>query len=431
MERKSIGQFISVLRKASGMTQKELAEKLNVSDKAVSRWERDECAPDISAIPVIAEIFGVTCDEILRGERTGAESQSKKSSEEKTQKQFKRLLSSNTTKYRKRSVISVSLIVAGFICAMIGNFAFLKSYLGFFLGAMFFLFAAVSHSIFTIDAFSSLKDSEFNIEETEKEKRRYFNLAFYIYSAVLLATSMCLPLVYFSPGAEWGLGSDTWFEAAALFGGITVVALIPIYGAVLKWAKKKNICTPSVKEMENAEDLQKLKKKYVRKFIVCAVVTAILFTCFNVVNLNYEYFFGERFDTVEEFITFMQTDMYDPTAPVEVTYFVGTEQIEDDEYATYYDDDGNVITKEEAMTEYIYSEDGKTVIGQYLDINKSVHSIDIKWKDGKPTFYVLTNAAAMSNYEFEQTGFIIFSLLCFVQIVTLTVLYYRKKKELI
>lgn len=69
METRTIGKFIATLRKASGMTQKELAEKLNVSDKSVSRWERDEGAPDLSLIPVIAEVFGVTCDELLRGER--------------------------------------------------------------------------------------------------------------------------------------------------------------------------------------------------------------------------------------------------------------------------------------------------------------------------------------------------------------------------
>ena len=64
MEKKTIGQFIAALRKANGMTQKELAEQLSVSDKSVSRWERDESAPDLSLIPVIAEIFGVTSDEI-------------------------------------------------------------------------------------------------------------------------------------------------------------------------------------------------------------------------------------------------------------------------------------------------------------------------------------------------------------------------------
>lgn len=69
MEKKTIGSFITALRKANGMTQKDLAEKLNVSDKTISRWERDDGTPDLSVIPVIAEIFGVTCDELLRGER--------------------------------------------------------------------------------------------------------------------------------------------------------------------------------------------------------------------------------------------------------------------------------------------------------------------------------------------------------------------------
>ena len=69
MEKKTIGKFISALRKANGMTQKELGEKLFVSDKTVSRWECDECTPELSLIPSIAEIFGITTDELLRGER--------------------------------------------------------------------------------------------------------------------------------------------------------------------------------------------------------------------------------------------------------------------------------------------------------------------------------------------------------------------------
>ena len=49
MERKTIGGFIAALRRANGMTQRELAERLNVSDKTVSRWERDESAPELAA----------------------------------------------------------------------------------------------------------------------------------------------------------------------------------------------------------------------------------------------------------------------------------------------------------------------------------------------------------------------------------------------
>lgn len=69
MTKKTIGSFLAALRRAQGMTQQELADKLNISNKSVSRWERDECAPDLILIPVIADIFGVTSDELLRGER--------------------------------------------------------------------------------------------------------------------------------------------------------------------------------------------------------------------------------------------------------------------------------------------------------------------------------------------------------------------------
>lgn len=57
MEKKTIGGFIAALRKANGMTQKDLAERLNVSDKTVSRWERDDGAPDLAAIPLKARCF--------------------------------------------------------------------------------------------------------------------------------------------------------------------------------------------------------------------------------------------------------------------------------------------------------------------------------------------------------------------------------------
>ena len=50
MQAKTIGSFISALRRASGMTQREFAERLNVSDKSVSRWERENRKPQARAI---------------------------------------------------------------------------------------------------------------------------------------------------------------------------------------------------------------------------------------------------------------------------------------------------------------------------------------------------------------------------------------------
>lgn len=75
MTNKSIGSFLSELRKEKGLTQKEIADYLNVSDKTVSHWECDKYSPDISVIPVLAEFFGVTCDEILKGERKAVETE--------------------------------------------------------------------------------------------------------------------------------------------------------------------------------------------------------------------------------------------------------------------------------------------------------------------------------------------------------------------
>ena len=72
MEKQTIGQFLSALRRSNGYTQQEVAEKLGVSNKTVSCWERDSSYPDISMIPAIAELYGVTCDEILRAKRAPA-----------------------------------------------------------------------------------------------------------------------------------------------------------------------------------------------------------------------------------------------------------------------------------------------------------------------------------------------------------------------
>lgn len=65
MEKLTIGQKISALRKGKSLTQEELAEKLGVSPQAVSKWENDISCPDIMLLPELAEFFEVTTDEIL------------------------------------------------------------------------------------------------------------------------------------------------------------------------------------------------------------------------------------------------------------------------------------------------------------------------------------------------------------------------------
>ena len=65
MNKQTFGNMIATLRKEHGMTQLELAEKVGVTDKAVSKWERDLSYPDVNSIPKLAEIFNVSVDELM------------------------------------------------------------------------------------------------------------------------------------------------------------------------------------------------------------------------------------------------------------------------------------------------------------------------------------------------------------------------------
>lgn len=69
MDNTKTGFLIKKLRKEKGMTQKELADFLHITDRAVSKWERGLCAPDISLLEPLAEILGISIAELIEGKR--------------------------------------------------------------------------------------------------------------------------------------------------------------------------------------------------------------------------------------------------------------------------------------------------------------------------------------------------------------------------
>ncbi len=69
MDQIKIGKFIAFLRKESGMTQEVLGIKLGVTNKTISRWETGTYMPDIETIKLLSELFSVSINEILSGER--------------------------------------------------------------------------------------------------------------------------------------------------------------------------------------------------------------------------------------------------------------------------------------------------------------------------------------------------------------------------
>lgn len=66
MKKQTLGMTIAALRRERGMTQLELAEQMGVTDKAVSKWERDLSCPDINSLPKLALLFGVSVDELMQ-----------------------------------------------------------------------------------------------------------------------------------------------------------------------------------------------------------------------------------------------------------------------------------------------------------------------------------------------------------------------------
>ena len=69
MNQESIGKFIAACRKEKGLTQVQLSEKLNITNRAVSKWETGKSCPDASIMLELCDILGITVNELLSGER--------------------------------------------------------------------------------------------------------------------------------------------------------------------------------------------------------------------------------------------------------------------------------------------------------------------------------------------------------------------------
>lgn len=100
MNQEAIGAFIAACRKEKNLTQMQLAEKLNITNRAVSKWETGKSCPDVSIMLELCDILEITVNELLSGERITMENYQKKAEEnlielqakkEKAQKSFKRI----------------------------------------------------------------------------------------------------------------------------------------------------------------------------------------------------------------------------------------------------------------------------------------------------------------------------------------------------
>ena len=114
MDQSTTGKFISELRKEKGITQRELAEALGVSDKAISKWETGRGMPDVTYFKKICDFFDITVNELLAGSRISQEDYSKKA-EENMIKLAKESQSNKSIVIQ--IIIGIILIILGFVCA--------------------------------------------------------------------------------------------------------------------------------------------------------------------------------------------------------------------------------------------------------------------------------------------------------------------------
>ena len=315
MERKSIGSFIAVLRKARGLTQRELADKLGVSDKAVSRWERDETAPDLYLIPAIAEIFGVTADELLRGERSGETTAQEKQSE-KTERQIKTVLKAVRTKFLTKTLICTLIAIVGLLAAMLCNFGFYRAELGFYIGLIFFVTATVMEIIFAVLAVSSLDAEEFDGEHLAETRKYIIKKTEALVFLAFILLAYCIPLIIEGETTSFiniRVDFDGWLvfgSVFAFFAGIVcaIANLIldktmekkGIYSIDENIAKKRRLA-----KIRFASPLIPVAKVFIP---LVAVTIAANIACLNI--FNYEFFLrgkGKEWTDANKFVEYMES----------------------------------------------------------------------------------------------------------------------------
>lgn len=445
MEKKTIGKFIAVLRKAHGMTQKELGDRLYVSDKTVSRWERDECTPELALIPVIAEIFGITTDELLRGERnssavpTGegvtpeAAAESAAYQKKKSDKQWKSLLHRRMTTYKNLTYLSVGLPIVGLLGAAIANLAFTRGLVGFCIAAVFILAGVICQLCFAANAKMPVDDDEDDTTRTADLATfndRVVGTAVKVLFLDLALLAFCLPIM---PYSHMGLTMGFWLWQGALCAICALVVGWAIYAFGIRPALiRGGALSP---ESEDTVTRRRVWYKTLRRYVIVGAVIAVVpcIVAGVIIELPRSWF-AKRivFEDRVEFQTYME-DAWK------------SYQSEQDPQWDEYGFSVNVEIQEETMSPSIKFDDDFEYIesGDYVEVTEDgnvlftyVHvpgyvvefSFD-KSDDGLP-IKVYTRESLDHTYAVLEVIFTATLVLAAVEALVVTLLLVRKRKKI-
>ncbi len=261
-----MGSFLAALRKANGYTQQEVADKLNVSNKTVSKWECDDGCPEIMMLPAIAELYSVTVDEILKGERiqkVTSEQEVQKEQKENTGKRVKYLVEKALTQYKNKSIIAITLSVVGailpYFVSMIFGYDFI--FIPIILTIALIAAATIIIVIATNNLKSNLYSQEFIDEETLKEVKQISIK--YICLIIFFPIISLIGLAFIITGFDY---MAFWFLPLSI-----LVATAISYTTYKNQLKKENI--EIVKSKENIVR----RKKFIKRTVIIDIVIVLAF----------------------------------------------------------------------------------------------------------------------------------------------------------
>ena len=109
MNQETIGKFVAACRKEKGLTQKQLAEKLKITDRAVSKWETGKSIPDAAIMLDLCKILGISANELLSGERIAMENYQKRAEENLVELQQK----ANNAQKNSNLLVKLVILILG------------------------------------------------------------------------------------------------------------------------------------------------------------------------------------------------------------------------------------------------------------------------------------------------------------------------------
>lgn len=190
MEKRTIGKFIASLRKANGYTQADLAEILGVSNKTISSWETDNSTPDLSILPAIADLFNISIDELIRGEKNKVLDTNFELSQ-KSEKIRNSMIKSLKNNYTNKTYISIGVFLGAL--ALMVPFIILN-HLFTFVFLIIGVLLYIGGIIFSIITFNNAKN-KINESEDNSEYLRFISkkklLLQCLYSFFILSPLFC------------------------------------------------------------------------------------------------------------------------------------------------------------------------------------------------------------------------------------------------